>query len=238
MNTQKIEPEALSAKDILTWLKGNPAFLKQHPEACEYLLPPEENRGKGIADFQTYMVQRLRQDKESVMETARDLIEVSRLNMNSVTRIHNATLKVLEARNFAEFIQAITMDLGAILDVDLSVLVVEASGVDAATLNVPGIRIVPQGTIQTWMGGQPVLLESDIQGVEHIYGGGARLVRSQAILRVDMGQDAGVGSMPPAILAFGSRDPEMFKSGQGTELVSYLARVIERVFRLWLAQAR
>ena len=39
---------------------------------------------------------------------------------------------------------------------------------------------------------------------------------------------------PPAILAFGSRDPVMFQDGQATDQIIFLARVIERCFRSWL----
>lgn len=221
--------DKLTDAEILAWLKANPNFLQKHPDVLEHMAPPKENMGRGVADFQHYMVQRLKKDKESVIETTRDLIEVSRLNMNSVTRIHDATLKVLEARNFPEFIQAITMDLATLLDVDMAVLVVEGNGDSSPSMLGSGIKVVPQGTITAWMGNEKALLQSDIQGSEDIYGGGARLVRSQAVLRVDISMQT-----PPAILCFGSRDPEMFRDGQGTELVTYLARVVERCFRLWL----
>ena len=228
--TQTMTKAPLSADEIMAFLKANPNFLQKHPEAIELLHPPKENLGKGVADFQHYMVQRLKKDKETVIETTRDLIEVSRVNMNSVTRIHEATLKLLEARNFIEFIQTITADIGTIVDVDMSVLVVESSSQDIPSMIASGIKIVPAGTITQWMGNDTVLLQSDIQGSEAIYGGGARLVRSQAVLRVDISMET-----PPAVLCFGSRDPEMFREGQGTELIGYLARVVERCFRLWLA---
>ena len=220
---------ALTETDIVEWLRANPNFLQKRPEAVELLHPPKENLGKGVADFQHYMVQRLKQDKQAITDTTRDLIEVSRMNMNSVNRIHEATLKLLEARNFIQFIQVITMDLGPILDVDMAVLVVEAAGDNLPDLHAAGIRVVPTGTINQWMQGQTALLQADIQGSDTIYGGGARLVRSQAVLRVDISMKT-----PAAVLCFGSRDPEMFRDGAGTELVSYLARVVERCFRLWL----
>lgn len=229
MTDTKTPKDSLNEKDILAWLKANPNFIQRHPDILEHLTPPKENMGKGVADFQHYMVQRLKKDRDSITETTRDLIEVSRMNMNSVTRIHEATLKLLEARNFVQFIQAITMDLSTILDVDMSVLVVEASTGDIPNMHASGIKVVPAGTIAQWMQGETVLLQSDIQGTEAIYGGGARLVRSQAVLRVDISMQT-----PPAVLCFGSRDPEMFRDGAGTELVAHLARVVERMFRLWL----
>lgn len=229
MTDTKNPKDSLTEKDVLAWLKANPTFIQRHPDILDHLTPPKENMGKGVADFQHYMVERLKKDRDTITETTRDLIEVSRMNMNNVTRIHEATLKLLEARNFMQFIQAITMDLGTILDVDLAVLVVETSGQDIPNMHASGIKVVPAGTITTWMKNDTVLLQSDIQGSEAIYGGGARLVRSQAVLRVDISMKT-----PPAVLCFGSRDPEMFRDGAGTELVAHLARVVERMFRLWL----
>lgn len=229
MSTKQTPNAPVTEAEVKAWLTQNPGFLQKHPDMCEVMLPPKENMGRGIADFQHYMVQRLKKDKDAVLETTRDLIEVSRVNMNSVTRIQEAALKLLEARNFVEFVQVITMDLASILDVDVSVMVVETNGQDVPNIHASGIRVVPSGTINQWMQGQQTILQSDIQGTEAIYGGAARLVRSQAVLRVDISMKT-----PPAVLCFGSRDPEMFRDGQGTELVGFLARVVERCFRLWL----
>jgi uncharacterized protein YigA (DUF484 family) len=74
-----------------------------------------------------------------------------------------------------------------------------------------------------------VMLQNNISGIEPIYGGGATLVQSQILLRVDISMNT-----PPAILAFGSRDPNMFGKGQATDQILFLARVIERCFRHWL----
>jgi uncharacterized protein YigA (DUF484 family) len=227
-NTQNTSAPLTEAA-VKEWLAQNPGFLEKHPDMCEVLLPPKENMGRGIADFQHYMVQRLKKDKESVLETTRDLIEVSRVNMNSVTRIHDAALKLLEAKNFVEFVQAITMDIATILDVDVAVMVIETNGLDIANVQASGIKVVPMGTINQWMGDHKTILQSDIHGSEDVYGGAARLVRSQAVLRVDISMKT-----PPAVLCFGSRDPDMFRDGQGTELIGFLALVVERCFRLWL----
>ncbi len=77
--------------------------------------------------------------------------------------------------------------------------------------------------------GYNVMLQDNISGIEAIYGGGAALVKSQILLRVDISMNT-----PPAILAFGSRDAGMFQEGQATDQVLFLARVIERCFRSWL----
>ncbi len=219
----------VTAEDVLQFLRDNPKFLQQFPEAVDLLVVPKAKAEKGVADFQSYMIQRLKADKEEVITSTREIVENSRANMNNQQRIHKAVLMLLEAKSFDEFIQTITMDLSAMLDVDISVLVVEANGNDIPHIQTNGIRVIPEGTVDKWMGGKNVLLQDNISGIEPIYGGGATLVRSQILLRVDISMNT-----PPAILAFGSRNPDMFHEGQATDQILFLARVIERSFRAWL----
>lgn len=218
----------LSAADVLEFLKNNPKFLQQNPDAVDYLIPPKGGDRK-VKDFMSFMVERLKQDKEKVVSTARELIDNARSNMNNQQRIQNVVLRVLEARTFEEFIEVITMDMAAMLDTDISVLVVESDGNSIPHVHTSGIRLVPPGTIDKWMAGKSSLLQSNIAGIEVIYGGAYTLVQSQALLRVDISMNT-----PPAILAFGSRDPHMFDDGQATDQISFLARVVERQFRTWL----
>ncbi|MEM6782098.1 MAG: DUF484 family protein [Pseudomonadota bacterium] len=224
-----MDNEDITPEEVLAFLKDNPKFLQQNPDACDYLIPPKASDEKNVADFQSFMIKRLKDDKKNVEDLTAELVQNARNNMNNQQRIHAAILRLLEARSFDEFIQIITMDLSAMLDTDISVLVVESNGHDIPHIHKSGIRVLPSGTIDKWMKGEDVLLQSDITGIEAIYGGGATLVQSQALLRVDISMNT-----PPAILAFGSRDPKMFEEGQGVEQVSFLARVVERAFRNWL----
>ncbi|MCF8496522.1 MAG: DUF484 family protein [Alphaproteobacteria bacterium] len=221
-------PLSLSAEDVVAFLRKNPKFLQKNPEAIDLLIPPKS--AKGVADFQSYMIERLKADKEEVMQTTRGIVETSRANMNNQQRVHKAVLRLLEAENFGDFIHCITMDLASLLSVDIAVLVVECDGESIPHINTNGIRVIPPGTADRWMSGKSVLLQDNIGGIEAVYGGGAALVRSQIMLRVDISMNT-----PPAILAFGSRDPQMFHEGQATDQILFLARVIERAFRSWLS---
>ena len=218
----------ITAADVLAFLKKNPKFLQQNPAAVDFLHPPKIGDRK-VKDFMSFMVERLKQDKEKVVTTARTLVENARSNMNNQQRIQNVVLRLLEAATFEEFIQIITMDMAAMLDTDICVLVVESDGTDIPHIHESGIRMVPAGTIDKWMAGKNSLLQANITGIEVIYGGAYTLVQSQALLRVDISMNT-----PPAVLAFGSRDPLAFEDGQATEQISFLARVVERQFRSWL----
>jgi len=221
--------EPLTEAEIIAWLEKNPLFLQRHPEVLEFLSPPKSASGKGVVDFQHYMVKRLRDDKNEILETTREFVENSRANMNNLARIHNAVIILLEAHSFEDFIHTITMDFAAMLDVDIISLIIETDGSHIPQINTPGVRIVLPGTVTTLTKDKAIVLQSDIRGYEEVYGGGATLVRSQAFVRLTI-----MPETPPALLAFGSRDPELFQSSQATDLLSFLGKVIERRFRSWI----
>ncbi len=228
--SKSTEKPVTTKDDIAEFLKENPNFLSENPDIFELLVPKKKRGVRGQpADFQAYMIDRLKTDKEEAVQTTREIVENSRANMNNQQRIHEAVLRMLEATNFADFIHSITMDLASLLDVDIAVLVVEADGDSIPHIQTTGIRAVPEGTVSNWMNDKTVMLQDDISGIEAIYGGGATLVKSQILLRVDISMDT-----PPAILAFGSREADMFAEGQATDQILFLARVIERCFRSWL----
>jgi hypothetical protein len=213
----------ISADDVLDFLRDNPDFLTDNPEIFEYQNLVETKKEKGIADFQSYLVKKLRADREAVMDTTREIVEISRINMQNLSRIHEAVLNVLDCETIEEFAQILTTDICNLLDIDLAAFVFEADRSVTQYVNLPGIRLVPEGTIDSWMQGDTHLLESNIHGVEEIYGGGATLVRSQAVMRLDV-----TTTIPSSVIAFGSRDPDMFTKGQGIEMVAFLTRVIEK----------
>ncbi len=217
-------------EDILQYLRDNPQFMERHPDVIDLLIPDAKGE-KGVADFQTYMIERLKADKQDVMDATKELVENARSNMSNQQRIHDATLRLLEAERFDDFIHCLTMDLPAMLSTDIAVFIVEADGNTIPQISTSGIRVVPEGTINNWMEDKFVMLQDNIAGIEAIYGGGANLVQSQILLRVDISMET-----PPALLAFGSRDPNMFNPDQSTEQILFLARVIERSFRQWLAR--
>lgn len=226
----KSDPQ-ITADDVIDYLKDNPDFLAKNPDVIDILVPEKDrSNGRKVADFRYYLVEKARSDKEKLQAQTETIVENVRSNMNNQARIHAATLKLLEAHSFEEFIQVLTMDLAAMLGTDIVTLVVESNGHDLEYLHTSGIRIVAPGMVSAVMKDSDSVLADNIFGDEDLFGGGSGLVKSQALLRIDVSL-----STPPALLAFGSRDPDMFKEGQGTEQITYLARVVERCFRNWLA---
>jgi len=214
----------LDDKDIAAYLKENPDFFAAHPDVL-----PGADQGKGVVDFQQVLLARLKSDKSKAQTVQRELIETVRANMNNQSRIHTAILVVLEAESFEEFIETITQDLPILLDVDTINLIIESTSKEIPFINQSGIRFARQGTVQKWLNTGDVLLQSNINGHEEIFGPGAGLVKSHALVRIEISQNT-----PAGIIAFGSRDPELFQPNQAIDQIGFLAQVVERCFRLWL----
>ncbi len=225
----QLQANAMTEQDIIDYLKSNPKFLQKNPDVIDYLLPPKDkSSGRQVVDFNHYMVEKLKADKKMVLDTTRDIIEVSRENMNHLARIHEAVLKILEAESYDQFIQIIAVDVPVALDCDAVSLVIENNG-SLPDTTMRSCRYVPEGTINAWMEGNDVRIQSNIQGAYDIFGEAAGLVKSQALLKIDQ-----MINIPPAMLAFGSRDPEMFMDGMGTDLIRFLCDVTERAIKIWM----
>lgn len=219
---------------IAAWLRENPDFFRRHPDLMVALPPPsrdfggaEEDSGE-VVDLQQVMLTRLQAEVGKREQTCNELIDAGRSNLQSQSRIHKAALALLGARSLDHLIERIATDLPVILDIDASALCLENGEVARATAD--GIRVLPGGVIDELIGVDKVaILRANVSGDRRLFGESAGLVRSDALLRLKIRE-----GMPHALLALGSRDPGRFHAGQGTELLGFLALVMEYVIRAWL----
>ena len=220
---------SFSDDDIASWLGKNPDFFQNHPQLLESMNLPGQSHGRGVVDFQTVLLERLKNDKSKAHHLQRELIETFRANMNNQTRIQTAVLVLLEAESFEELIQTMTQDFPILLDVDTAMLVIEATSKEVPFIHQAGMRFVRAGTVNKLLGSGDALLQANINGQEDIFGPGAGLVKSQALMRLEISPET-----PAGLLAFGSRNPDAFQPDQAIDQIGFLAQVVERVLRLWL----
>lgn len=219
----------LTAEDVVAFLKERKDFFRDHPDLLEELTVTTEDRGRGVVNFQQVLLERLKKDKTNAHKVQKELIETFRANMNNQNRIQTAVLVILEAETFEEFIESVTQDLPVLLDVDTVNLVIESTSREVPFINQSGIRFARQGFVKQWLGDGDALLQPNINGHEDIFGPGAGLVKSHALLRLEISQNT-----PAGIIAFGSRNPEAFTPEQAIDQIGFLAQVVERCFRIWL----
>lgn len=218
-----------SPEDIIAFLRGRPNFLLENPFLLENLTPPENRHGNGVPDFQQFMLKRLQANYDWLKQQQRELIANSRANLHSISRVHQAVLLLIEASSFSDVAELVMHDFVNIFDVDAVSLLIESDNPIQPELQKLGVRIVQPGMTDFWLEDEAAIMDSEITGDPIIFGPAAPLVRSQLLLRLEL-----MPEVPLGMLAMGSRDPLLFQELQGTELVNFLARAVERSLRFWL----
>lgn len=227
-------PTALNADLVAGYLRRHPDFLAEHPALLDVLAPPARSEvaeaGRGVVDLQQAMVLRWRAEAERMRGTCDELIANGRANQAVQGRVHQAVLALLAARSFEHLMETIGTDLPILLDLDAVFLCVERSDGAAPPVRLLGVRSLAPGSVAELLGpSHAVALRSHQPGEAVLFGPAAGIVASDALLRLEVS-----AATPPALLALGSRDPEHFAEGQGTELLQFLARSLEHLIRAWL----
>lgn len=226
----KLPSDGLTGEQVLEYLRRKPDFFNEHPDALKAIAAPARPLDDGVVDLQQAMIDRLRRQVDTLNGNQHDLLSTTRANMHTQSRIHECVIALLRATSFEQLIQTVTTDFAVILDLDMVTLCIEAEDPAALSVRTRGLMVLQPGTIDAVLGpDRRLALRGDIVGDPELFAGGAPLVRSDAMVRLSVAP-----STPPVLLAFGSRDPARFDSGQATELIDFLASVLEHVIRIWL----
>ena len=229
------ELRVLSSADVEAYLDRHPRFFLNRAELFDRMAVPDRTLGDKVVDMQSVLLHRLRNDHQQLKTVQRDLLHSARANQVIQNRVHQAVLALLGARGFEQLIQVIIQELTLILEIDAVGLCLEAT--HGATDAIPGaviragVQILAPGTTDQLIGpGRDVILRGDVVGDPVLFGSAAAgLVRSDALVRLRFSQHS-----PAGVLALGARTPDAFNPGQGTELLAFLAGVIEHLVRAWL----
>jgi uncharacterized protein YigA (DUF484 family) len=221
---------ALSDAAVADYLRRHPDFLARHSDLLDVLEAPARERGEGVVDLQQFMLDRLRGELAKLRESRNDLIYTGRANMASQARVHEATLAILASRSFEHLIETVTTDLSIILDLDAVTICVEQGDEGPTPTRIRGVHQLESGAVHAVLGpGRSHAFLADIHGEPALFGAAAGLIRSAALLRLDISS-----ATPPALLTLGSRQPDHFDPSQGSELLQFLARALELTIRQWL----
>ncbi len=219
---------ALSEEQIRDYLANNPNFLVDNADLLHALTPPAYQAGGNIVDFQRYMVERLQEDVERLDQYQDALIAASRSNLASQQQVHTALLAAMDASNLDHLIHTVTNDWVDMLNVDAIALCLEG---DDPTSFPATIQWIEPGKIAQLMGQEGAILLRDhlTAASKDIFGPAAPLVRAEALVKLAPGTNR-----PSGILAMGSRDPDYYTPGQGTELLRFMGAAMERLLDQWL----
>lgn len=223
------EASTPTARQVKDYLRAHPDFLTDNMPLLAELLPDLSPEGN-VVDLQSAVLRRLKKEVDDLKASARALITTTRSNMSTQERTHQAALAVLEAQSIDGLARIITDELPVVLQVDVVTVAFEPGLPKPAALYV---QEVETGGLDAMMGRKvEALLRDSLTTEQPLYGAGSALVKSDALVRLVPGE-----GLPDGVLALGTRTEGTFHPQQGTELLGFLARVIEHQVRRWALAA-
>jgi uncharacterized protein YigA (DUF484 family) len=159
-----------------------------------------------------------------------------------MNQVHRACLALLEPADFAGFLRVLTRDVAMILGVEVIRLGLEAPAAEPGQALGPSgplrhvVVALPAGGVEAYvtqgrgLGGRRVTLRRLDPAPDTLYRDEAGSIRSEAALRLDLGE----GNLG-GVLVFGAIDAHRFHPDQGVDLLTFFGGVFERALRRWLA---
>jgi hypothetical protein len=213
--------------DVIAYLRRHPRVLLNNPDLLAAISPERTFETESVVvDMQRFVVERLRRQVDDLRHSSDRLLSTTRSNMSLIERTLESGLALLYARDFAELAQILHDELPLHLGVDAVTIAFETDTVPADGGNV--IRALPEGAIAQIMGDKPSAIRCEVQGEAALYGASAGLVRSDALIRLDVGE-----GLPIGVFAVGCRAPGYFSPDQGTELIAFLGHVTRYAVGRW-----
>ncbi|WP_170294797.1 DUF484 family protein [Roseospira navarrensis] len=218
---------ALTDDAVLAYLTAHPGFLDRCPEAILTLGMPASPHGEGVVDIRDFAIRRLQDELRDLRDGTDSLIQTTRINLSLLKRTHQAVLSVLMGDERGCLGETVADDLPLLLDVDVAAVRFENAG-SLPARSAP-LATLPAGAVdKVAPRSRPIALRPQATGDERLFGGGAGLVASDALARLEPGN-----GHPPGLLALGSRRRGSFDEDQASDLLSFVARVVEHCVRQW-----
>jgi uncharacterized protein YigA (DUF484 family) len=176
-----------------------------------------------VIDFGPAALSRLEAARDREMTARQEIEVVARANFAAQAQTHALAVELMEARNTADLARRVHDGAIARFGVAAGALIVEEPGAPPV-----GWRGAPSGLIDLILCGRDHRM-GDCPGLPELFGEeNAPGIQSAGLVRLHLWSEG-----RPGLLAFGSAEPEGFTRDMGAELVSFLARVVERTAGRW-----
>ncbi|HPF45963.1 MAG: DUF484 family protein [Alphaproteobacteria bacterium] len=224
----KINDE-INALDVKIYLKNNPDFLIKNPDLFSVLTPPNRSNGDEVVDFQNMMIEKIRHNLKELQFNQGHLIDTTRNNLTTQVQVHEAVLSLLDIHDMEQLGHIVTQDWADNLHIDVIRICFEKDH-EIAPPELHEAALLSAGSVDEYLGKDDIVqLRTDVEASEEIFGPAKSLVKAEALIKIPATEHN-----PPGILAFGSRDADMFYPGQGTELLRFLGKSFHKCLIQWL----
>ena len=212
----RLEPAA-----VRRFLSDNPDFLREDDGLLGEL--GLKVAAGNVVDFGPAVMARVHAAHQREATQRQQVEETARANFSAQAQTHGAVVDLLDSRNHS--------DLARRVDELAQNRFGLAAGVIALEADHPpgGWRMLVEGQVDMILGGQQRLARMGFAPTAlGLFGERGEAIKSMAMVRMALWEPS-----RQALLAFGSADELGFTEDMGTELVAFLARVVERTAERW-----
>ncbi|MCA8882876.1 MAG: DUF484 family protein [Rhodobacteraceae bacterium] len=218
---------------------SDPDVVLDDPRVIEALLRAEDAaRGGNVVDMRGLAIARLENRLDRLEQTHQSVLTAAYDNVATTSQVHRALLTMIGPLDFDEFLATLDTHVADTLRLRAVRLAMESDdpSPDSDLNPVSGtLSLLPAGFLEGFVTQgrrtrhQPVILREVATGNVSVYGTAASDIRSEAVVRLNLGP-----TRAPGLLVLGASDPDHFTPGQATDLLELFARVCERLVRGWL----
>jgi len=217
--------QACTAKDVEVYLDKHPEFFQEYPELLVELKVPHPSGG--AVSLIERQVALLRDENKQLRLRIKDLVEIARENEELVTKLHMLSMDLIAAPSLNVFIEVLTSKLKLNFDAShVSVkLFQEVMPADSSNKNIVSKNDKSVQNFEKFLRHKtPICGRFNSQQLAFLFGDNALEVKSLALIPI-ISKDA-IG-----MFAIGSADPDHFKAGMSTSLLSSLGDVASSVVK-------
>lgn len=225
------------ADTIRARILADPALVLDDVEVLRALAEAgTQGAGDNVIDLRGLAMSRLEDRLVRLEGTHRAVIAAAYDNLAASTQVQRAVLRLAEESRFEGYLDTLAGEARDILRLVAIRLVLESDNPDGAPAQARSggmLELCPRGTVEAALGAgpvrRPIVLRETPRGGAALHGVASAAVRSEALLRLDLGE----GRLP-GLLLMGSDDPQQFRAGQATDLLGFFAGMVERALRRFL----
>jgi len=207
------------------------AFLLAHPELVrgDQSLLDElglKYTAPNVVEFFPAALARLEAAHARELTARQEIEALAKANFDAQAQTHDLIVDLLESRSNTDLARRV--DKAARERFGLAGALIAVETPDEGAAAPVGWKSLPTGVVDLLMGPDRQFRMGPCHAAQDLFDAAAAPVQSCALVRIALWSPERQG-----ILGFGSADPEGFTSDMGPELVSFLARVVERTAARW-----
>lgn len=181
-----------------------------------------------LIDFESGGMASLRRRVALAEEANADLIACARGHSGAVATIHEAVLAALDAEGLDHLIHVVTQEWPHILSLDAVAIALCCNG-RGLRADAEGLQFVDPRIVERSIAGIDGVALRGVERGHPLFGPASDLIRAEALVRLD-----GAPPLPHGLLVLGQRRPQGFDTRHGSELLTFLGRVLSRMIGRWL----